>query len=235
MAVGSYDANGIWQYGESDNISPFATTLNKLASSASSAITADRARLATLEAGSLSGLVPIKPGTITAAGGTASMNTLGVITFSGCTSIQLDTLFTSAYKNYFYIFNAGTTSANATVLTRLRSAGVVRTTGYYSGWTRVNEVGATSTGNLSGSSYFFTTDVHISVPISNATATIFEPRSTTKQCCFKNDFVGFVPGGTYAGYSGGTVGGISDVFDGLQLDTSSGTFGGTLQIFGFND
>lgn len=120
MATGAYDANGIWQYGESDNIAPFSTTLNKLASSASSAITADRARLATLEAGSLSGLIPVVPGTVTAVTGTAAVNSLGVVTFTGCSAVRINSVFTSQYRNYLIIFNYSGNQSPDVPMFRLR-------------------------------------------------------------------------------------------------------------------
>jgi len=182
-----------------------------------------------------SGLVPIRATTATAVSGSATVNDLGVITFSGCTSIQLDGIFTSEFRSYKLIFNAGTVSAAATILGRVRNAGTAKTSNYYSGWTRVLEGGATVTGALGGSSYFFVSDVHPSVPITNSEITIYEPRSTTKQTCFYDTHIGFAGSSTYAGYTGGTVGGATEVFDGFQLDVSTGTFGGTFQVFGIND
>ena len=49
MATGYYDANGIWQYGEDDNIALFSGLLNLGMDSTSDAFTADRARIAFLE------------------------------------------------------------------------------------------------------------------------------------------------------------------------------------------
>lgn len=50
MATGSYDSNGVWQYGEDDNISLFSSLLNTGQTSVSNQFTADRSRLSTLEA-----------------------------------------------------------------------------------------------------------------------------------------------------------------------------------------
>lgn len=47
--AGFYDANGVWKYGESDSIALFSDTMNKGMTSVSSAISADRTRLTTLE------------------------------------------------------------------------------------------------------------------------------------------------------------------------------------------
>lgn len=178
------------------------------------------------------GIAQIIPSNISVDSGTASVDASGLITFSGATSIRMNNIFTSKYKNYKLVFNAGTVSAAATVLGRVRNAGVAKTTSYYSGWTRVLEGSSTVTGSLAGSSYFFVTDVHPSVPISNSEITIYEPLSTTKQVCFYDSHVGFAGSSTYAGYTGGTIGSASETFDGFQLDLSTGTFGGTVKVYG---
>ena len=112
MATGSYDANGIWNYGEDDNIALFSDTLNLLAESTSDGFTDDRARLSTLEAGSLSGLVPLVPSSVTVATGTGAFNTVGKVTFSGATAVTLNGVFSSQYENYKVLINL--TNATAT-------------------------------------------------------------------------------------------------------------------------
>ena len=49
MATGALDANGIWQYGEDDSNTTFSALINRLGSSTSAQVAADRARLANLE------------------------------------------------------------------------------------------------------------------------------------------------------------------------------------------
>lgn len=49
MATGAYDANGIWQYGEGDNIALFSDLLNLGQESVSDAFTDDRARITQVE------------------------------------------------------------------------------------------------------------------------------------------------------------------------------------------
>ena len=179
------------------------------------------------------GIAQIIPSNISVDSGSASVDASGLITFSGATSIRLNNIFTSKYKNYKLVFNAGTVSLAATVLGRVRNAGVAKTSSYYSGWTRILEGGSTVTGALNGSSYFFVSDVHPSVPITNSEITIYEPLSTTKQICFYDTHVGFAGSSTYAGYTGGTIGSAAETFDGFQLDISTGTFGGSIKVYGY--
>lgn len=123
MATGFYDANGIWQYGEDDNIALFSDTLNKLADSTSDAFTSDRSRLSTLEAGSLAGLIPVKPGTVTAVTGTAAVNNVGLVTFTGCTKIQLDGVFNSRYTHYKLLLSVTSSAANSMIQFRFIQSG----------------------------------------------------------------------------------------------------------------
>lgn len=136
MATGSYDANGIWNYGEDDNIALFSDTLNMLAESTSDAFTDDRNRISTLEAGSLAGLVPVKPLTVTASAGSASVNDLGTVTFTNVTSIILDNLFNVVYRNYKIVYNATNTPNGTNYFFQVRASGSTTTSGYYGTTTR---------------------------------------------------------------------------------------------------
>jgi hypothetical protein len=120
MATGAYDANGIWNYGEDDNIALFSDTLNMLAESTSDAFTDDRARLSTLEAGSLAGIIPLAPTSVVVATGTAAANALGTVTFTGATSLSLNDVFTSIYRNYFIAVDY-VSSTNLELRLRLRT------------------------------------------------------------------------------------------------------------------
>lgn len=55
MAVGHLDANGVWQYGESDTRDTFSALLNIGQDATSDAIGSDRARIAALEAAGATG------------------------------------------------------------------------------------------------------------------------------------------------------------------------------------
>lgn len=231
MAVGSYDANGIWQYGESDNISPISATLNKLASSTSSGFTSDRARLATLEAGSLSGLIPVSPTSVSIAGGTAGLNSLGVISFSaGTTSLSINGLPTSTYAKFKAIYRIQVSANGNQVYFKNRAAGVDYTINYFGGGFQctytgnltaqvaINNggygwigTGATNTNSLQGTIEF--------QPIAGTSTYSFTAYSTQ---------VSGMQGGGYESPSGTKP-------DGFTIFPSAGTMQGTIQIFGYND
>lgn len=235
MALGSYDANGIWHYGESDNIALFSDTLNKLADSASSAITADRSRIATLEAGSLAGMIPIVPTSVDKSGGTVSISTTGTVTFTGVSSLSLNNCFNNNFAHYLVVFTATNSSAACNFGFRLRSAGSdLSTSGYQSVSMRsrsdnstvinagadVNSIilsgGSTNAVNLAGelkfynpkaAQYTYTAGQHQVAE----TATLLYAMTTASRTQNTNQY------------------------DGLTFYPSAGTITGTIAVYGWND
>jgi hypothetical protein len=76
------------------------------------------------------GLVPIQPASVTAVSGTATANAMGAITYSGCSAIILNGVFTPNFRNYRIVSNHS--SSNDTRLwARLSSAGTQQAAGYF--------------------------------------------------------------------------------------------------------
>ena len=77
------------------------------------------------------GLVQIVASSITkGASGSASVDSKGTVTFTGTESISLNSIFSSTYKNYLFLFTGTTSSTAAQVLLRLRVSNTDATTGY---------------------------------------------------------------------------------------------------------
>lgn len=133
MATGAPGTNGVWQYGEDDSEATFSALLNKAASTTDTQLGLDRARLTTLEARKLSGLVPVIPSSVVVTGGSGSFNsTTGLITFTGVTGVNARGVFTSNFTNYKVVFNLRETTNNTTALwTRLSLNGTDTTSAYY--------------------------------------------------------------------------------------------------------
>lgn len=237
MALGSYDANGIWHYGESDNIALFSDTLNKLADSASSAITADRSRIATLEAGSLSGLIPIVPQTVQYTGGTVSTNTLGVVTFAGSTAVSLNGVFTASFKNYKIIWNlyASSPSGGAAWYMRLRNGGSdASTADYYSGG--IDLAASTVTGiNTSGNQLLVgSLGSTYTSEFAHGSMELYRPKET-KATGYNYQSACVYSGNNYSSIRQGEFT-QTNSFDGFSFyPGGAGNMSGTVQVFGFND
>lgn len=236
MATGSYDANGIWNYGEDDNIALFSDTLNMLAESTSDAFTDDRSRLSTLEAGSLSGLIPVKPTTVTVGTGTASVNDLGVVTFTGATSIQLNGVFSTAYANYRIIFQSANTTDNSNNFLRMVTGGTSESSNNYRIAGRYYDMGASTNTAYSSSAANYCV-----ISIGNGGGT--SPQNNTVLDILL-PFAAAKTGFTYSGmgtfsasffFHGGGNLNTTTSYDGLVVYPSGGNMTGKVQVFGYND
>lgn len=234
MATGSYDANGIWNYGEDDNIALFADTLNKLADSTSDAFTADRGRISTLEAGSLAGLIPVQPTSIVVATGTAAVNTLGVVTFTGATSITLNNVFSSEYTNYRMVFTLYGASTILNVFGQLTTAGTpLSGTAYNRGTfvTRTDGSTLSGTGGANISSFSVVVGASNATNMASSFLDITNPYTTIRK-----SVVGLCQGYGNLHETSMIGTGIMDTNsrDGVKITCSTGNITGTVQIFGYN-
>ena len=74
-----------------------------------------------------SGIVPMVPTSVAVGSGTGTANALGQVTFSGASSVSLNGVFTSAYRNYKVVGN-WLSSVGTDGCLRLRAAGTDNTT-----------------------------------------------------------------------------------------------------------
>jgi hypothetical protein len=72
--------------------------------------------------GATPGLIPMVPTSVAVGSGTGTANALGQVTFSGASTVSLNGVFTSAYRNY-KVVGQFLTSAGADASLRLRAAG----------------------------------------------------------------------------------------------------------------
>lgn len=232
MATGSYDANGIWQYGEDDNIALFADTLNKLADSTSDAFTADRGRISTLEAGSLAGMIPVKPTSVQVASGSGSFNSLGTVTFTGATQISLNGVFTPTYRNYHIVIQASCAASGNSTYFRTRSGGVDSggAADYLNSAQSVTFAGVT--GVVSGSSNALFIAPSTSGQPSSIALTVTNPRQPVPtQVLFQS----YGYGSTWMAYQGAGMHTLSGSYDGFTFYTSGSTLTGTVTVYGYNN
>lgn len=232
MATGAYDSNGIWQYGEGDNIALFSDLLNKSAASVSSAFTADRARISTLEAGSLAGLIPVVPQSVVVATGSASVTDVGMVNFTGASAISLNGVFTSSYKNYRVIFRATPLSSNVNISMRGRTAGTD-----YSG-AQYSYAGYQSTSASLANVYTTAATSATAVIGFGTVSSVFVMDITNPQIAIATNFTYTSNGHNGTGNQALSASGLVNVtnqFDGISFYTSASTIIGEIQVFGYND
>ena len=94
------------------------------------------------------GLQSIVPTSVTVGSGSASTSTNGQVTFTTASSVSLNGVFTSTYKNYRILFNTTTGSGAGTVTIRLRAAGSDITAANYLSQTIQNSGNGAPAGSI---------------------------------------------------------------------------------------
>lgn len=237
MATGANDAQGIWQYGEDDSNATFSALLNRLGTSTSTQFGVDRGRLTTLEARSLSGLVPIVPSSVSISGGTATTSTSGAVTFgAGTTQVTLNGVFTSAFKNYRIVFfgTKNAVAANDFVILQLTASGTAAATNYNQAAVAfaMSNAASQNLGGTGGTGFSGARIYQASTPFS-ASYDIFQPQVATKT--------------TLSGISYGTTLGdeqqvlssgihqTASSYDGLKLIPTGNAMSGQVAVYGIKD
>lgn len=180
-----------------------------------------------------SGLVPVIPTSVTVASGTASVNANGLITFSGASSISVNGCFTSAYASYRILFNETSASNYADGNLRLRANGSDTAVSYYRNGilndaTSVqgfNSGPDTNWGNVLTTHPATVGHAHSRIEIGDPQLA----KPTTYQ------MTSHAWSGTASRFL--TAGGFHTAqtsYDGFTIYLSSGNFGGTFEIYGYN-
>lgn len=229
MATGAPGTNGVWQYGEDDSEATFSALLNKVASTTDTQIGTDRGRLTTLEARKISGLVPVAPTSVTVASGTGTANSLGVVTFTGASSVTLNGIFTAEYENYKIILNIlnSTGGNNNSIYMRIGGS----TTSYAYQYLRAYN--ANVNASYSGSAPYWWVGPGATVTsCNNLEATIYSPfiNATTKILSTSGGYTGtetqlFTMFGEHPAASRTS----------LTILPAANGITGTIEVLGFND
>ena len=99
-----------------------------------------------------SGLVPIVPSSISVSGGTATVASDGTVSFTSCTGINVNGIFSSTFKNYVMVCESETTGSACDIYGQLvTSGGTALSSGYVGGRIGVSNTGSTAS-NWQGAS-----------------------------------------------------------------------------------
>jgi hypothetical protein len=164
-----------------------------------------------------------------AAAGGGSLVYVGGASFSGSSSQSLNNVFTSTYENYFITLNVTSKSATTPIQIRLRASAADNTTSNYQSIATYTQINAGSTGDakLANGTAYQLSDVGDLMQTFN----IMNPQTAQStvllgmQSVFKiaSDFYST----RFSGYFNATT-----VFDGLTIYPTSGTFTGTIRVYG---
>jgi hypothetical protein len=179
------------------------------------------------------GLVPVVPTSVSISGGSATVNALGEISFSGTTALTLNNIFTSQYRNYRIIIGSiqPSTGQPGIQMRFTNSGGTPETTAkYYAG------------GNIvfGGSSVQHNVETGTDLLIHNATQTVYNSITLEIREPQVTDITKYQV--NYSGYANvnrnGYIGGFYDAgtqFAGIQIYASTGTqITGNVIVYGYN-
>lgn len=181
------------------------------------------------------GLIPIDTPTVVATGGTAAESGLNVVTFTNCTDIRLQGIFTSAYRNYRIVLEVTGGSANASIYWRAMSGSTPQTTTYNYGGHYVDAPGTSGVVNAEGSTEVIVCDNFASSTRASANLDILAPQVSTKNMVVISNSLGVRNDGAMRTHR--VIGERATVasYDGILLRASTGTFSGVLTTYGYNN
>jgi len=177
-----------------------------------------------------SGLKPLVPSSVAIGSGSSSVSTLGQVSFTGASSVSLNDVFSTTYKNYKILLDHSASTALNTSI-RLRVSNSDNTTANYARQYLV-AIGAAVSGGLSTAQ----TSWALNVPVNNrasAECTLFNPFAsiqTSMQVINQSDYTGstiiVVDGYAFQ---------ATTSFTGFSIIASTGTITGSVSVYGYKD
>jgi hypothetical protein len=158
--------------------------------------------------------------------GTSASTTNGKTVFNACTSLSLNGIFSSAYDNYLIISTPFVQSQSIMNWMRFRAGGTDTTSGYNnSGWYQPAGSGWNSNPDINDAFY------HQQPGTTQGSAVMNIQNPNLAQATFVNNQRASIASGSgsISNQSGSTQ------FDGLTVYQTSGTFTGTIRVYGIRN
>jgi hypothetical protein len=182
------------------------------------------------------GLVTVRPTSVAVAGGSATVNALGLVSFTTATSISLNGVFTSAYNSYRLIIRVPTTSSGASLTFRFRNAGTDNaSSNYVQTWFINRSTGATQTNNGTGTgSGLIAWTASLANDFAMWIGDVMNPAVVGRKNIFgkgaASDATSFFVLDSSIMFQINTLS-----FDGFTIFPTAGNITGTIQILGYNN
>lgn len=177
----------------------------------------------------IGGLAPSAPTTIANSGGSASLSG-NTVTFTGVSSISLNNCFSTTYDNYRFALSAEPSAATATLNARMRVSGADNTSAnYLTQGTFVNE----STTNVyrinNGTGFLFgdAASTYENTIVADIQNPFRAEHTTLAWTCVGSS------GTTYQSHYGGMRMTSNTSFTSITFYTNTGTFTGTVSVYGY--
>jgi hypothetical protein len=192
----------------------------------------------TADWGSRAGLAKIVPSSVAVGSGTGSADTTGTVTYSGVSSVSLNDVFSSTYKNYKVVLtpNGGVGGTNRTLYMKLRLSGTDSSSSYgqvtrnifFSDGSEATKSNSNSTtqwdlGWMTTTNNFASTELTVINPAASIRTSLFGLGINTNS-----------GDSTYALCQIGGAHSDNTNYDGLTIYPSTGTITGSLLVLGYN-
>lgn len=180
-------------------------------------------------------LTGIAPGAVVGGGGTVTVAANGMISFVNATNVFISQAFTSDYANYRFVWNSSTRSAAQSIQFRHTAAGSEWSSPTYA-WLRRQDQGTASSVTSGTASTAFPIDSPAAAGLSSVGyLDLFAPAVGTNGSSMSGlaSMYDSTNGMTQAQVSARNT--QAQAFDGFNLFPTSGTFTGSLRIYGYNN
>jgi len=184
----------------------------------------------TADWGSRAGLAKIVPSSVAVGSGTGSATALGTVTFSGASSVSLNSVFSSTYDNYKILINITSNSTGFDPLhLRMRSGTTDNSSGNYKWHQRYFAYGGSGgDGTVTSYSSFAVGSIDAASSTGlKATVDLIGPFLTNNTSFFSlhTQF-------NYGFYETGIMT-VTTSYDGFSLVPNSGNITGTVSVYGY--
>jgi hypothetical protein len=188
----------------------------------------------TADWGSRAGLAKIVPSSVAVGSGTGSADSLGNVTFTGCSSVSLNGVFTSKYENYRILITGGTSSSASWANIRMRVSGTDNSNSTYRFRAYVGNYGGPGTDDTSryGTAETSWPVQFFSTSRNNASYDFYSP-FLSQQTQFTANHSMDVSNG-YTIFASGLFAADTS-FDGFTLTSGSGTITGKISVYGYTN
>ena len=185
------------------------------------------------------GLVQVSPASVSVGSGSSTVSGNGQVSFSGVTSVSLNSIFTSDYTNYKTLIRVTSNSADTDLFLKLRNTSNTDiTANYYFGgyYSRVDNAGAgVWYGNNTSYWHIGSIDIGNVVNANAVNVDIYNPNTSTYSKSMGMFGIGQLTTGSMFGiYIGGSLLDTT-VCNGLSLVSTSGTITGTISVYGYRN
>ena len=182
------------------------------------------------------GLKNVVPTSISVGSGSATTNANGTVTFSGATSISLNDIFSSTYTNYqFNLVLTSASVADADVRARLRLSGTDASSSYYEGGTLQGAAVLSAVNNLNITNWDLGRTHSATDPNAHASISfkVFQP-SQARPTTYHTESISWNNSNIVTFRFSGFHTTLTS-YTGITIFPGSGTFGGTLSVYGYSN